>query len=36
MDLPDEGIEMDRNDLLEELAGAFLRLADDKGVAAAL
>ncbi len=36
MDLADEGVEMDRSDLLQELAGAFLRLADEKGVAAAL
>jgi hypothetical protein len=32
MDLADENVEIDRSDLLEELAGAFIRLADDVGV----
>jgi hypothetical protein len=36
MDLADEGIEIDRSDLLEELAGAFIRLADEVGVVEAL
>ncbi|ARV63388.1 hypothetical protein BZZ01_32845 (plasmid) [Nostocales cyanobacterium HT-58-2] len=36
MDLADEGVEMDRSDLLEELAGAFIRLADEVGVVEAL
>ena len=36
MDLADEGVEMDRSDLLEELAGAFVRLADEVGVVEAL
>jgi hypothetical protein len=36
MDLADEGVEIDRSDLLEELAGAFIRLADDIGVVEAL
>jgi hypothetical protein len=36
MDLADEGIEMDRSDLLELLAGVFLQLADEKGVVEAL
>lgn len=36
MDLADEGVAMDRSDLLEHLAGAFIRLADDVGVVKAL
>ncbi len=36
MDLADEGIEMDRSDLLEELAGTFIRLVDEVGVVEAL
>lgn len=36
MDLADEGIEMDRSDLLEELAGVFIRLSEEVGVAEAL
>lgn len=36
MDLADEGVEIDRSDLLEELAGAFVRLADEVGVVQAL
>ncbi|MBR8834161.1 MAG: hypothetical protein DSM106950_08995 [Stigonema ocellatum SAG 48.90 = DSM 106950] len=36
MDLADEGVEMDRSDLLEELAGAFIRLADEVGAVEAL
>lgn len=36
MDLADEGVEVDRSDLLEELAGAFIRLADEVGAVAAL
>ncbi|BAZ36780.1 hypothetical protein NIES4101_27000 (plasmid) [Calothrix sp. NIES-4101] len=36
MDLADEGVEIDRSDLLEELAGAFIRLADEVGVVGAL
>lgn len=36
MDLADEGIEMDRSDLLEELAGAFMRLTNDVGTVEAL
>lgn len=36
MDLADEGVEVDRSDLLEELAGAFIRLSDEVGVVAAL
>lgn len=36
MDLADSGIEMDRSDLLEELAGAFIRKADEVGVVSAL
>jgi hypothetical protein len=31
-----EGVEIDRSDLLEELAGAFIRLADEVGVVEAL
>lgn len=36
MDLADEGVEIDRSDLLEELAGAFVRLADEVGAVEAL
>ena len=36
MDLADEGVEMDRSDLLQELAGAFIRLADEVGAVEAL
>jgi len=36
MDLADEGVEMDRSDLLEELAGAFVRLANEVGAVEAL
>ncbi|MDF5718329.1 MAG: hypothetical protein PUP93_31805 [Rhizonema sp. NSF051] len=36
MDLADEGLEIDRSDLLEELVGAFIRLADEVGVVSAL
>ncbi|MBG1267864.1 hypothetical protein [Nostoc sp. WHI] len=36
MDLADEGVEVDRSDLLEELANAFIRLADEVGVVKAL
>ncbi|MBW4636439.1 MAG: hypothetical protein KME30_32555 [Iphinoe sp. HA4291-MV1] len=36
MDLADEGTEIDRSDLLEELAGAFIRLADEVGAVEAL
>ena len=36
MDLADSGVEMDRSDLLEELAGAFIRLADEVGAVEAL
>ena len=36
MDLADEGVEMDRSDLLGELAGAFIRLADEVGAVEAL
>jgi hypothetical protein len=36
MDLADEGVEIDRSDLLEELAGAFIRKADEVGVVEAL
>ena len=36
MDLADEGVEIDRSDLLEELAGAFIRLADEVGAVEAL
>ena len=36
MDLADSGVEMDRSDLLEELAGAFVRLADEVGAVEAL
>lgn len=36
MDLAEEGVEMDRSDLLEELAGAFIRLADEVGAVEAL
>ena len=36
MDLAEEGVEMDRSDLLEQLAGAFIRLADEVGAVEAL
>ncbi|MHC5748479.1 MAG: hypothetical protein ACYTXT_42890 [Nostoc sp.] len=36
MDLADEGEYVDRSDLLEELASAFIRLADEVGVVKAL
>ena len=36
MDLADSGVEIDRSDLLEELAGAFVRLADSVGAVEAL
>ena len=36
MDLADSGVEMDRSDLLEELAGAFIRLTDEVGAVEAL
>lgn len=36
MDLADSGVEMDRSDLLEELAGAFIRLTDSVGAVEAL
>jgi len=36
MDLADEGVEMDRSDLLQELATSFIRLADEKGAIEAL
>ena len=36
MDLADSGVEIDRSDLLEELAGAFIRLADEVGAVEAL
>ncbi|MBE9210596.1 hypothetical protein IQ244_29660 [Nostoc sp. LEGE 06077] len=36
MDLADEGEYVDRSDLLEELANAFIRLADEVGVVKAL
>ncbi|MBE9210954.1 hypothetical protein IQ244_31535 [Nostoc sp. LEGE 06077] len=36
MDLADEGVEVDRSDLLEELGNAFIRLADEVGVVEAL
>jgi len=36
MDLADSGVEMDRSDLLGELAGAFIRLADEVGAVEAL
>ena len=36
MDLAEEGVEIDRSDLLEELAGAFIRKADEIGVVSAL
>ena len=36
MDLAEEGVEIDRSDLLEELAGAFVRLADEVGAVEAL
>jgi len=36
MDLADEGEYVDRSDLLEELASAFIRLADEVGVVEAL
>ncbi|MBD2255196.1 hypothetical protein [Nostoc parmelioides] len=36
VDLADEGIEVDRSDLLEELASAFIRLGDEVGVVEAL
>ena len=36
MDLADSGVEMDRSDLLEELAGAFIRLVDEVGAVEAL
>ena len=36
MDLADSGVEMDRSDLLEELAGTFIRLADEVGAVEAL
>ncbi len=36
MDLADSGVEMDRSDLLEELAGTFVRLADEVGAVEAL
>lgn len=36
MDLADEGVEVDRSDLVEELANAFIRLADEVGAVEAL
>jgi hypothetical protein len=36
MNLEDEGVSMDRSDLLEEIAGAFVRLAESEGASAAL
>ena len=36
MDLADEGVEVDRSDLLKELAGAFIRLAGEVGALEAL
>src|SRR5579883_383152 len=36
MDLADEGVEMDRSDLLEELANAFIRLSGEVGALEAL
>jgi hypothetical protein len=36
MDLADQGVEVDRSDLLEELASAFIRLTDEVGVVEAL
>ncbi len=36
MDLAEEGVEMDRSDLLEELVGVFIRLADEVGAVEAL
>ncbi len=36
MDLVEEEVEIDRSDLLEELAGAFIRLADEVGAVSAL
>ncbi len=36
MDLADEGVEMVSSDLLEELAGAFVRLANEVGAVEAL
>ncbi len=36
MDLADEGVEVDRSDLLEELANAFIRIVDEVGAVEAL
>jgi hypothetical protein len=36
IDLADEGVEIDRSDLLEELASAFIRLSHDVGVVGAI
>lgn len=36
MDLADQGIEIDRSDLLEELANAFIRIVDEVGAVKAL
>jgi len=36
IDLADEGLEMDRSDLLQELATSFIKLADEKGAIEAL
>lgn len=36
MDLADEGVEIDRSDLLEELANAFIRIVDEVGAVEAL
>ncbi|MBR8840090.1 MAG: hypothetical protein DSM106950_40380 [Stigonema ocellatum SAG 48.90 = DSM 106950] len=36
MDLADSGVEMDRSDLLGELAGAFIRLSSEVGAVEAL
>lgn len=36
MDLADEGVDIDRSDLLEELANAFIRIVDEVGAVEAL
>ncbi|MBC1221293.1 hypothetical protein GNF10_14455 [Nostoc sp. UCD121] len=36
MDLADEGVEIDRSDLLQELANAFIRIVDEVGAVEAL
>jgi len=36
MDLADEGVEMDRSDLLEALTGGFIKLVNEVGTVEAL